>query len=110
MSDKNIDKDIYSVIKRLKEDVEFVKNRTMALCFRENVEIILSEVEKKDKELETYKKIAEKLANSIVSDEKILALTCKHIINKTEDECMKQNCLCDECIINWARKEVKENV
>ena len=101
MSDKNIDKDIYSVIKRLKEDVEYVKNRTMALCFREDVEIILSEVEKKDKELETYKKIAEKLATELRQADNGAEQLGYYgeFANKPT-----------QCIIDWARKEVEKNV
>lgn len=77
--------------------------------FEKQEKIFLSELDERDKDLETWKKIAEKLVDSIVSDGKILALTCKRIINKTEDECLEQNCLCDECIIDWARKEVENN-
>ena len=56
------------------------------------------------KELETYKKIAEKLAKSMViginKDKEICANTDKCIEHKW----------CRECIIDWARKEVEKDV
>ena len=58
--------------------------------------------------IEKQDKIIDLMANTIVSDKKILALTCKHIINKTEDESNEQNFLCDECIKEYFRKKVEE--
>ena len=51
-------------------------------------------IEKQDKELETYKKIAEKLA-----EDKIIP-KCKNC----SDEDMHE---CTECTLDWARKEVE---
>ena len=54
-------------------------------------------------ELETYKKIAEKLARSsnIIKHKEIC-------INVSDDECDKKTC--EQCIIDWARKEVENEV
>ena len=52
-------------------------------------------------------KIIDKIVDTIVGDKKILALMCKHIINKTETECERQNLLCDDCIKNYFKKVVE---
>ena len=64
---------------------------------------ILDLIEKQDK-------IIDLIVNTMVSDEKILALVCKHIINKTETECYEQNKLCDDCIKEYFKKKVEENI
>lgn len=66
-----------------------------------NKEIILNFIEKQDK-------MINEIVDAIVGDKKILALMCKHIINKTEDECDKQNLLCDDCIREYFKKKVEE--
>ena len=66
-----------------------------------NKEIILNFIEKQDK-------MINEMVDAIVGDKKILALMCKHIINKTEDECDKQNLLCDDCIKEYFKKKVEE--
>lgn len=59
-------------------------------------------------ELETYKKIAEKISNLLVTT------NINYICANTPDEkCngyQKDNIKCEQCIIDWARKEVDENV
>ena len=66
--------------------------------------IFKEKLEKQDKELETYKKIAEKLAEEL---EKHFAncFSCKNY-NYNEDKCKKYNNVKD-CIIDWARKEIE---
>ena len=54
-------------------------------------------------ELETYKKIAEKLADKLM----VLDDCCKHIPTEICNE--YSNGRCKQCIIDWARKEVKKN-
>lgn len=66
-----------------------------------NKEIILNFIEKQDK-------MINEMVDAIVGDKKILALMCKHIINKTDDECGKQNLLCDDCIKEYFKKKVEE--
>ena len=57
-------------------------------------------VEKLEKELETYKKIAEKLAEYIAEKSNFCANKC----------CMNEECHDNDCIIDWARKEVENEV
>lgn len=55
------------------------------------------------KELETYKKIAEKLAIE----------TAKHgkgYCQYSEDYCLNHYLLCRNCVLEWARKEVEKDV
>ena len=60
-------------------------------------------------ELETYKKIAEKLALTIleidVEEKDVYETICKSTPNNRCEEFGNGNCT--ECIIDWARKEVK---
>lgn len=58
--------------------------------------------------IQKQEKIIDKMTDAIVGDKKILALMCKNIINKTEDECDKQNLLCDDCIKEYFKKKVEE--
>ena len=111
MSDKNIDKDI----EMLKEAVDVLTGNATSIKLdfegtAQAIENVLSELEKQknfvehlgwngerlqdllnksDKELETYKKMVEKLAD-------IVAL---NTVPKEE---------CNQCIIDWARKEVEK--
>ena len=65
----------------------------------------IQELEKQSKateELETHKKIAEKLADKLVEIED----GCKHIPTEICNE--YSNGRCKQCIINWARNEVKK--
>lgn len=55
---------------------------------------------KLNKELETYKKIAEKLADKLVEIDD----GCKHIPTEICNEYSNGRCI--QCIIDWARKEV----
>lgn len=48
--------------------------------------------------MQKQSKVIDEMANTMVGDKKILDLICEHIINKTEEECDKQNLLCDDCI------------
>ena len=59
---------------------------------------LLDKVEKQGKELETYKKIAEKLAE--VVDLGYMPFECSPM-------CIHDNCI-KECALDWARKEVEK--
>ena len=62
---------------------------------------LLDKVEKQGKELETYKKIAEKLADTIQGG----IFSYNDVCDKVSDEeCNKRRCY--QCIIDWARNEV----
>ena len=68
----------------------------------------LTLIKKQDKELETYKKIAEKLAEEISYTDNLI---CKYLdaIDKCKYEARKDNTnTCKQCIIDWARKEVEK--
>lgn len=64
------------------------------------INTILNLIDEKDKTID-------KIVNEIVGNKKILALMCKHIINKTEIECEKQNLLCDDCIKKYFKEAVE---
>ena len=95
---------ISNVLKELeKKDEDFFKFQTEYVELRKKLE-------KKYEELETYKKIAEKLA------EKIQIGLYRNIDKPRDEICVKNegtdicknNDFCIECIIDWARKEVEK--
>lgn len=64
-------------------------------------------------ELETYKKIAEKLAEEVDSLSNELQLTNEDLFFKYCDLFAEENKCdneCSKCIIDWARKEVEKNI
>lgn len=61
-------------------------------------------IEMQHKELETYKKIAEKLAFKV--SELDISGSC-HLLLPKDWDCKKYK-NCEECIIDWARKEVEK--
>lgn len=64
-----------------------------------------------NKELETYKKIAEKLVDKILEmdiDGEVYDFFCKYIPMEKCDEF--SDGYCDKCIIDWARNEVEKDV
>ena len=99
MSDKNIDKDIEIVKEHIKELDEEKVLYGGFLSRKEAIENVLSE-------LETYKKIAEKLAELILKEDiNILNDICDKVPSKQCDNV--EEGYCDKCIIDWARKEVE---
>ena len=60
-------------------------------------------IEYLDKELETYKKIAEKLARLLKEKTSVYLDIC---IETPDEKCADNKCY--ECIIDWARKEVEK--
>lgn len=70
-----------------------------------------TEYYKQQKELKTYKKIAEKLALTIleidVEEKDVYESICKSTNNNRCDEFEQGNCT--ECIIDWAKSEVLKN-
>ena len=111
MSDKNIDKDLEILKEFIKKDYEpwsfYEKQGDELFELQETIENILSETNKYQEaykifvnlnsnlksELETYKKIAEKLAEQWFSMADILILNGNHIHSAIE-------------IIDWAKNEV----
>ena len=97
MSDKNIDKDIEVLeltIECLKETMEYEDIYETEVS---HIVISKKDMESFDNvllELETYKKIAEKLA-----EDKIIP-KCKNCSDEDTHECT-------ECALDWARKEVE---
>ena len=76
------------------KDIEYLKGYKYDNEVKQAIENVL-------KELETYKKIAEKLAEKLVEIED----GCKHIPTEI---CNKySNGRCKQCIIDWARNEVE---
>ena len=86
----NIDKDI----KRCKELIKTEHSNWIGMTNQDAISNVLSD-------RETWKKIAEKLADKLVEIED----GCKHIPSEI---CNKySNGRCKQCIIDWARKEVQ---
>ena len=69
------------------------------------IELVLNLIQKQDTEINKLTNVIDRIINAIVGDRAMLALMCKHIINKTEKECDKQNLLCDDCIKEYFMKE-----
>lgn len=67
------------------------------------VDELQEKLDKQDKEIETYKKIAEKLAKYIEENSK--GIICNfYEANLQKDDCVDINC--NKCIIDWAKGEV----
>ncbi len=73
-----------------------------------SMQTLFEYIDQLEQEKNKVNNIIDEVTDTIVSDEKILALTCKHIIKKTDEECEKQNLLCDECIKQYFEKKVGE--
>lgn len=112
MSDKNIDKE-KELLKQLEEfKNEILLNREASMgvsnyIFMDDEEVfyLIEIIEKQYKELETYKKIAEKLALLIEKGDSLYDNIC---INVSDGGCL--NIMCKKCIIDWARKEVENEL
>ena len=77
------------------------------------VDELQEKLEKQDKELETYKKIAEKLAEQVKRDTVFYDTEGISSCDLSEEKyckCSKHNngTNCKQCIIDWARKEVEK--
>ena len=96
----NLDEDI-KIVEKLNE---FLKT-TGFLDYYNNVDKEIQAIDNVLKELETYKKIAEKLAELLLrGDEK--GYICDLILG---EHCVNYKTgKCTECIIDWARKEVNK--
>lgn len=68
--------------------------------YKKAYELETYERQKFIEELETWKKIAEKLAEYIAEKSNFCANKC----------CMNEDCHDNDCIIDWARKEVDKDV
>lgn len=103
-----IEIDGYNRAMKIIEDVDLLDDYAEEL---EICETLLNLIEKQQKELETYKKIGEKLAGEVENlDDRLSA----EIGNYIKGYCnIEKGCIfnykrkCSECIIDWARKEVE---
>lgn len=107
----------YMVSLKKKGYIEYDTKRCRTLKILKENEDKLSELETNKKavdnllvknaelkqELETYKKIAEKLA-----EEMVLHGICSGV--EESDKCYANEIQCNKCIIDWARKEVENDV
>lgn len=76
---------------KLNDEINILKIKLKEkICFEAN-----SQFKDLKNELEIYKKIAEKLAE------------ISRCVNVSDDECHKKTC--EQCVIDWARKEVEKN-
>lgn len=74
---------------KLNDEINILKIRLKEkICFESN-----SQFKDLKNELEIYKKIAEKLSG------------ISRCVNVSDDECCKKTC--EQCVIDWARKEVE---
>ena len=89
----NLDEDIQILKEKLK-----ILNDTK-LKKTDQLERELQAIENVLSELETYKKIAEKLAEYIAEKSNFCANKC----------CMNEECHDNDCIIDWARNEVEKD-
>ena len=77
----------------------------------ERVDELQQKLDKQDKDIETWQKIAEKLALTIleidVEEKDVYETICKSTPNNRCEEFENGNCT--KCIIDWARKEVEKD-
>ena len=104
------EKDAYiRVCNELKSELEKQKNFVEHLGW--NGERLQDLLNKSEKELETYKKIAEKLAETQLNEEINHIDICKEMGENRGLTCflyVEDNEICKQCIIDWARKEVEK--
>ena len=86
----------------LKDSEEFNKNMCEHRC------PIKSDYEEVKQELETYKKIAEKLADRIALTNELYWFQDGFQCDIFDCVCKDVNKDCTQCIIDWARKEVEK--
>ena len=89
--ERNIDKDI----ERCKELIKTEHSNWIGMSNQDAISNVLSD-------RETWKKIAEKLADKLM----VLDDGCKHIPTEICNEYSNGRCI--QCIIDWARKEVEK--
>ena len=113
----DIDK-VIPAISRIIDYVNYAELTKIACCTAQNCEALNNairlgkELENKDKELEMYKKIAEKLAEQVKRE--VVFYDTKGIssCDLSEEKYCKYSkhnngATCKQCIIDWARKEVE---
>ena len=93
----NIDEDIKKNVINKLEEIRVCGDKAELWNFEAGRTLTL--IKKQDKELETYKKIAEKLAE--VVDLGYMPFECSPM-------CIHDNCI-KECTLDWARKEVEND-
>lgn len=115
-------KELTEIKELVEEDLKYKDYNVTAVLDQidlESLVIVLNELEKKDEEIRLdnniinrrnednlelairnvkLNKVIDLIVNTIVGDRRILKLVCNKIINKKEDECFKQNKLCNDCI------------
>ena len=114
MSDKNIDKDTKKFLDNMGNRLKLAKENGCKVLdcktIDNNIKLRLENI-KLRKELETYKKIAERLADTILEmdaeGKDVYEKICKNLPSLRCDEIEEGRC--DKCIIDWARKEVEGN-
>ena len=80
------------------------KNKDIEQDYITNEEKIADYTSKLETELETYKKIAEKLARLLKDKVSLYDDIC---INISDEKCADNKCY--DCVIDWARKEVEND-
>jgi hypothetical protein len=91
-------------VKNLSDEEQFTIFGSSEMTIREPIENLLKSYKENTSELETYKKIAEKLADAIEYNTFSYKFICDNI---SDEECKKRRCY--QCIIDWARKEVEKD-
>ena len=74
--------------------------------------LILMKINHLDKELETYKKIAEKLADTLYEVFCLRPMTVSKVLRKQgfdDNKCEECEDSCYQCLLDWARKEVEKD-
>ena len=108
MSDKNIDKDTKKFLDNMGNRLKLAKENGCKVLdcktIDNNIKLRLENI-KLRKDLETYKKIAEFLAEEL-GKEYSSCEPCNMEMIACIYDCKNINC--KECIIDWARKEVEK--
>ena len=96
-----ISKDIVETLKqRAKEMLNDDYSRKIG---DEELYTIICEWENSLKELETYKKIVEKLAKELIKNAN------NQYCQYSKEYCLNNMLLCKNCVLDWARKEVEKD-
>ena len=94
--------------KAIEELKEFIKDNEVQNISIFTAKKVLKLIENKDKELETYKKIAEILAQKLVDLEWRIDI-CDYVSVEICESYGSDISNCKQCIIDWARNEVEKD-
>ena len=95
-------------IERCNELIKVEHSNWIGISNQVAIETVLNLLNKQQEVIATEDKIVEKIVNTIVGDKQLLSRICNKHIKKSEEDCEKQNLLCDDCIKMYLLNKVEK--